>query len=123
MRGPLRCAALASLLASAAGCSFGVEDITSVPEHPTWENDVAPLLANHCTLCHGERASRGAPSYFRLDRFDDAGGRLGAGSMAAAALRQVEADRMPPAAAWGDGMGSKGKELLRRWVEQGAPAR
>jgi hypothetical protein len=28
---------------------------------------------------------------------------------------------MPPAAAWGDGVGPTGKQMLERWLTDGAP--
>ena len=106
---------------AAAACDFSVPDIDTVPEHPTYTADVRPLFDDHCLLCHGSRPSRGAPDDFRLDVYDDTGRTAGARSTADLVLRVVEDDEMPPAAAWGDGVGPNGKELLRRWVAQGAP--
>jgi hypothetical protein len=110
------------LLLALAGCDFGVDDISEVPENPTYEADVRPLLRNHCTLCHGVPAKRGAPGNFRLDQYDDDGeGRFGVRSMAGALVKEVREDEMPPAAEWGDGVGRNGKELLERWLAAGAP--
>jgi hypothetical protein len=42
-------------------------------------------------------------------------------AMASAILEKVKDDEMPPAAAWGDGIGPNGKKLLERWLADGAP--
>lgn len=141
-----RLAAAASLVVVAA-CDFSVPDIAEVPENPTFERDVKPLLDDHCNLCHGSPPNRGAPNDFRLDVYDAAGsaapmlgsrkggsrkgrdreddhdeGRLeGAREMAEDIVEVVEDGEMPPAAAWGDGVGPNGRAMLRRWLEQGAP--
>ena len=111
------------LVLSLSGCGFAAADIETVPEHPTYDTDVWPLLYDHCLLCHGARPSRGAPSYFRLDVYDDSDGIAGARTMARPALRLIENETMPPAAQRGDGVGPRGRELLRRWIDQGRPAR
>lgn len=118
-----RLVASAILAIALQACGFGVDDVDQVPDAPTFERDVAPLFHDHCTLCHGAPPARGAPGHFRLDVYADTPAKLGAQSMAFSALRRVEADDMPPAASWGDGLGPNGKKLLRRWVEQGAPER
>lgn len=132
----------AASLAFAAACDFAVPDIDEVPENPTYERDVKPLLADHCLLCHGSPPNRGAPNDFRLDvyDFDGAGAQMqgsrrrrgrdddrdedrlkGAYEMADDIVDEVEDGEMPPAAAWGDGVGPNGRAMLRRWLEQGAP--
>ena len=115
---------LAVALAALAGCDYGIDDIpaSEVPEHPTFEADVRPLLHDHCTLCHGVPAKRGAPGGFRLDQYDDdEEGRSGARAKAGAIVKIVKDDEMPPAAEWGDGSGPNGKKLLERWLADGAP--
>ena len=84
------------------------------------------MTSGHCSVttasvCHGSSPSRGAPSYFRLDVYDDSGSTLGAKTMAGAILSVVKSGKMPPAAKDGDGVGPNGLELLQRWVDQGAP--
>jgi hypothetical protein len=108
-------------LGAVYACSFGKADITTVPEHPTFEADVKPLLAEHCLLCHGYPAKRTAPTDFRLDVYDDADGVRGAKSEASRFVHSVEENEMPPAAAWGDGVGPNGKKLLQNWLADGAP--
>jgi len=68
---------LAAVLALAGSCHYGVADIASVPDYPTYAKDVRPLLYDHCLLCHGSSPIRGAPSYFRLDVYDDTDGVFG----------------------------------------------
>lgn len=60
-------AALALLLlaAAAAGCA------PEVPAEPTWVDDVRPILAANCIRCHSPPYIGGAPSVFRLDKFDN----------------------------------------------------
>lgn len=118
--------ALLALGAPAAlgACDYGIDDISAaeVPENPTYEADVAPLLHDHCTLCHSVPAKRGAPGRFRLDQYEeDETGRPGVQAMAGSIVKTVRDDEMPPAAAWGDGIGPNGKELLERWLADGAP--
>lgn len=95
----------------------GVADISHVADHPTYDDHVRPLLADHCLLCHGERPRGEAPKTFRLDVYEDVGGKLGAGSMADLIVDVVEKNEMPPLGE----LGPNGKKLLRRWLEQGAP--
>ena len=102
-------------------CKYGVDDINGVPANPTYERDVHPLYADHCLLCHSSPPDRGAPSYFRLDVYDDTNGVIGAMNMAAAALSDVKSSRMPPTAKDGDGVGPNGQALLTKWVGDGAP--
>ncbi len=110
-----------ALAALFSACNFAVADISTVPVSPTFTKDVLPLLDDHCNLCHGTDTNRGAPGDFRLDTYDDADGIRGALSMASEILGEIDSGSMPPAAAWGDGVGKNGKELIKRWIDQGAP--
>ena len=123
MRDKHRSRLIAPVLGAAllGSCHYGVGDISSVPDNPTYSRDVRPLLGNHCLVCHGSSPSRGAPSYFRLDVYDDGGSTVGAKTMAGVILAVVKSGEMPPAAKDGDGVGPNGLELLQRWVDQGAP--
>jgi len=105
-----------SLLLFVSACSSGVEDIYSVPPDPTYDKDVRFYLADHCVLCHGSPPNRGAPSSFRLDVYQDPA-KPAAFDMASSILSTVDSGHMPP----GGGLGPKGKEMLRLWVEHGAP--
>jgi hypothetical protein len=114
---------LVGVVSTCYACSFGKPDIASIPDHPTFEADVLPLLADHCLLCHGYPAKREAPTDFRLDVYDydkDHNVR-GAGDNPRHWVESIEGDEMPPAARWGDGVGKNGKGLLRRWLADNAP--
>lgn len=108
-------------LAGLSGCHYAVPDVKDAPLLPTYTRDVAPILRDHCVLCHGVPSDRGAPRDFRLDVFEDSGTVPGASSMAGDIVIEVESDVMPPAAAWGDGLGPNAKTVLRRWLDAGAP--
>ena len=116
----LRLGALFGAVAGTFACSFGKPDIATVPAHPSFATDVEPLLADHCLLCHGYPAKRNAPTNFRLDVYDD-NIVSGAHTEANRFVASVMNGKMPPAAAWGDGVGSNGKKLLQIWLADGAP--
>jgi hypothetical protein len=80
-----------------AGCGFSVPDVASVPDHPTFETDVLPVMNDHCNLCHSGNPNRGAPRSFRLDVYEDVGGTRG------------------------DGVGPNGTAIVEKWVADGAP--
>jgi len=110
-----------ALTALTGSCNYGIRDLGSVPDNPTFNRDVYPLFADHCLVCHGSPPDRGAPTYFRLDTYDDSPGAAGANSMASAALADVESGRMPPAARDGDAVGPNGLQMLQTWVKNGSP--
>ena len=112
---------LALSIAPVLSCDYGILDISSVPDNPTFGGDVYPLFADHCLVCHGSPPNRGAPAYFRLDQYDDAPGVVGAKSMAASAAGDVQSGRMPPASSFGDRVGPNGLQMLQRWVQDGSP--
>jgi hypothetical protein len=109
------------LAALAGSCHYGVTDISAVPDNPTYDHDVYPLFNDHCLLCHGSPPNRGAPSYFRLDVYDDTADAAGANSMAASCAGDVNINKMPPAAKGGDGVGPNGRQMLQKWLDNGAP--
>jgi len=102
-------------------CQYGVDDINGVPADPTYNRDIYPLFRDHCLLCHGSPANRGAPSTFRLDVYDDVNGVTGAKSYASMAAWDVMNNKMPPAAEHGDSLGPNGKAMLQKWADNGAP--
>ncbi len=114
---------LATIALATTACSFGKPDIATVPDHPTFEIDVKPLLADHCLLCHGYPAKRGAPTNFRLDVYDPPAGTTtpAAHQEAERFIGSIQDDKMPPAAAWGDGVGPNGKKMLQNWQNDGYP--
>jgi hypothetical protein len=110
---------LVVLTASLSACAK--PDIATVPAHPTFELDVKPLLADHCLLCHGYPATRGAPTSFRLDVYATSGGVQGAYEQGSRLVKATLNDHMPPAALWGEGVGPNGKKLLQNWQTDGYP--
>ena len=102
-------------------CHFSRPDIASAPDHPTFEKDVKPLLEDHCLLCHGYPATRTAPTDFRLDVYYSTGGVHGAQDEAGRFVKATLDDKMPPSAAWGDGVGPNGKKLLQNWLNDNYP--
>lgn len=118
MKLPLAVIAMTILTGS---CHYGVKDIASVPDNPTFNRDIYPLFRDHCLLCHSSPPDRGAPDYFRLDVYADTDKASGAQSMAVAALGDVKLGKMPPEAKHGDGVGPNGQAMLQKWVDNNAP--
>ncbi len=118
------------LLTSVAGCHYASPDLAYVPDSPTYDHDVRPLLSDHCVLCHGNPPNRGAPHTYRLDLYGDTDHPLGAqfcftvtvgSDTDPYCLRRIVKEEMPPAAKDGDGVGPNGIEMLRRWIANGLP--
>jgi len=98
---------------AATGCS------DSAPSEPTWHDDVAPILAANCVRCHGAPATGGAPTSFRLDRWEDSfdeRGRtiFGAGTMAEYIVARTETGEMPPRELE---LNTRQIDTLRNWFE------
>jgi len=96
-------------------CSYAVPDIPNVPANPTYSHDVWPLFQDHCLLCHSSPPDHGAPTYFRLDVYNDGNGVSGAHTMGSTAVNDVQIKRMPLAAKSGDGVGPNGLQMLLNW--------
>jgi len=90
---------------------------------PTYTADIAPLVQENCVACH----QRGGIGPFRLDSYEALTG--GGGDVAELALREIEADRMPP---WLPDPACRTfrnqriltpdqKATFRRWVTSGMP--
>ena len=98
-----------------------------VPASPTYFADVQPILAANCARCHGAVPSDPKIAKFRLDRYVqgdtatyDAWDYAQGGTTQAPMLRvavDLEAPAMPPDYELTD----RQREILTRWVEQGAP--
>ena len=69
-----------------------------VPETPSFQTDVLPILAANCVRCHGYPAIGGAPPEFRLDSYDEIEGVFGAAALASSIPPRLvdEAAPMPP---------------------------
>ena len=119
----LRLVAIAACALAIPACSLGKPDIATVPAHPTYATDVHSLLADHCLLCHNYPATRGAPTSFRLDVYDPPAGTStpAAHQEASRFIQSIDSGKMPPSAAWGDGVGPNGKAMLHNWASDGYP--
>jgi len=102
-------------------CHYGVADISTVPDNPTYDKDIYPLFRDHCLLCHSSPPDRNAPSYFRLDVYDSTSTVSGAKDMAGSSAYDVKIDKMPLGAKSGDGVGPNGYQMLQKWADNGAP--
>jgi len=105
--------AIVAMAALSGSCHYGVADISGVPDNPTYNRDIYPLLRDHCLVCHGSPPNRGAS--FSLDAYKDASDRI------ASILFDVDNDKMPPAAKAGDGIGPNGKAMLHKWSDNSTP--
>lgn len=98
-----------------------------VPASPTYFADVQPILGANCARCHGAVPSDPKIAKFRLDRYvqgdtatydawDYAQGGIAQAPMLRVAV-SLEAPVMPPDYE----LTERQREILTRWVEQGAP--
>jgi hypothetical protein len=96
-----------------------------VPANPTYFADVQPILRANCTRCHGADPSDPKIAKFRLDRyvkddlatFDVYDYAIGADSALMRVAVNLEAPAMPPDYTLTD----RQRDILARWVMQGAP--
>ena len=109
------------------GCpGFGSDgadgDFSDLPDNPEW-TDVSPVLDAYCNDCHSVPSQQGAPGGFRYDVCEDTADDSGASTFAARIqTRTVEALPSPmPPITYSPQPTAEDKELLRRWVDNGAP--
>lgn len=98
----------AMLCAAALGCS------AEVPETPSFQVDVMPILAANCVHCHADPVIGGAPLNLRLDSYDSAS--KYAELVKARVVPGAVPGPMPPRFPLDDDQ----VETLVRWVDQGA---
>ncbi len=109
---------LGTLLALASACGDN-----ETGEHPTWIEDIAPIVQANCLRCHAPPSLGGAPTDFRLDVYEDtplANGRIIRGAYTMArfiAIRMGEDGDMPPDFARSD----RQRDLVMKWWQDGAP--
>jgi peroxiredoxin len=84
----------------------------------TYYKDVAPILRNHCMMCHSD----GNVGPFTLTSFDDAADWMKTG------LREIKAGRMPPAQVESDlaipnqnTISAEEVKILESWIKSGKP--
>lgn len=90
-----------------------------------FENEVRPLLAEHCYQCHGEEKQKGGlrmDSLTHILKGGDSGASIVLGdpeqSLVVEAVRRSDPDfAMPPK----EELSAKQVEVLERWIAQGAP--
>lgn len=121
-----RSLAIAALLATPfllACPGFGDEEVGGIPEFPTYDVDVKPILDASCVPCHAVPPQAGAPPGFRLDQYeDDVNGVVGAYVVRFdIQFRAVDAANMPPATRPDLALTPEQRETIDRWVDQGAP--
>ena len=94
-----------------------------VPDSPSYQQHVAPILEANCVRCHGIPVLGGAPPGFRLDAYNDytAGALTISGAKtysSIVAMRVADGDRpMPPRF----GLDDYQIETLEKWDAAGAP--
>lgn len=105
------------------GCpGFGDEtgNLQEVPDRPTWDEHVLPIMDRYCNECHSVPAEQDAPGLFRLDECENTD-ILGAQAQAArSALRTFTIKDMPPAT-YAPQPSETEREVLQRWADTGAP--
>lgn len=115
----------------ALACIFVISQ-TSLGEEKLvgYRHDILPILSDRCFKCHGpDSASRQAG--LRLDRFEDATAALNSGAKAIVPgdlshsaiidrIMSTDADTTMPPPDSGKVLSAAEKELLRKWIEQGA---
>lgn len=100
---------------------LGDEEGGDVPENPTWNDDIQPILAENCATCHTDTPSNGAPDGFRLDSYADDADDIGAFQFRCDVRNRAvngNPSFMPPSTG---PIGSTERATIERWIEQGAP--
>ncbi|HSK03964.1 MAG TPA: hypothetical protein VK932_22075 [Kofleriaceae bacterium] len=99
-----------------------------VPASPTYFDDVQPILRANCVRCHGAVPSDPKIARFRLDRYVkrdeatfDAWDYAQASAAGAAPMIRVAVDLEAPAMPPDYALTERQRDILARWVEQGAP--
>ena len=107
--------------------TFAVLPLAFIPKaaaaepEPSFEKQVAPLLQSHCLKCHNSTKVRGdldLTGRAALLKGGQTGPAVAPGDSTASLLfAKVQAGKMPP----GRPLGADEVELLRRWIDAGAP--
>ncbi len=114
---------LAVLLLAAVGCPGFGSPLEEIVEAPSWDDDVAEIMAAKCAVCHTDPPVGGAPMGFRFDKYTtediDDGGLLGAFEMRERIdARAVVAGTMPPAAV--KPLTGEERLIIDEWISTGA---
>jgi len=96
----------------------------TLPPPPKFETDIGPLLAAHCGDCHGDttkEAGLDLRTVTAMIRGGESGSSLTPGKAAHSYLwTMIASGEMPPEGS--DRLSRRGRSLLRRWIEAGAPS-
>ena len=93
--------------------AFGAETID-------FNRQIRPLLSDKCFLCHGPDATT-RKTKLRFDQESSARAAIVSGNLLARVTSTNQALRMPPAYLGKDALTPAEIQLLRAWIEQGAP--
>ncbi len=106
------------------GCpGFGDEEPPSlfaeVPDVPTYQEHIKPLMEARCVECHADTPTLGAPDGFRLDVLEDTGGEGGLRTQAFRSKARMDALTMPPISR--PPTTDIERQIFDRWIECGLP--
>ena len=115
-----------SLYGSTAGAEAPEQNAPpAVPARVDFNRDVRPILSDHCFLCHGPDKNR-RKADLRLDLRDEAlkaeafvPGKPDESELVARILSTEPDETMPPPKS-NKKLDARQKEILKRWVQQGA---
>lgn len=124
IRGPVRAAVLAGVLALAP-VTRAATGPAPVPDHVEFNRDVRPILSDKCFACHGPDASH-RKGKLRLDLRDAAlqreafvPGQPGESELVARILSPHEDEVMPPPDS-NKRLDAREKAVLQQWIREGA---
>lgn len=114
------------LLAVVAGRAIAASADAALPATIEFNRDVRPILSDNCFYCHGPDPKH-REAKLRLDVRESAlkakaivPGKIGESEMLVRIMSEDPDDRMPPPDSH-KRLTTRQKEILKRWVEQGAP--
>lgn len=121
---PLVLLALLSTTFTLVGCpGFGdqanVGTLTEVPDEPTYEQHIKPIMALYCDSCHSGSPSNGAPGGFRTDLCAD-GDKPGLKSVASRSLARMRSDGRPMPPSSYTQVTDIENDTMALWVSRGA---
>ena len=130
----LLCAALLQASSLFAQIPVDFRETGDVQKPVDFQNEVRPILANHCFACHGfDDQGRQADLRLDLESADSASGGTASGGAGRAIvpgrpdqselvhrIHSEDPDLLMPPASFNKPLTDAQKEVLRRWIAQGA---
>ncbi|RLS69419.1 MAG: DUF1553 domain-containing protein [Planctomycetota bacterium] len=130
----LFCAALLQASSLFAQIPVDFQETGDVQKPVDYQNEVRPILANHCFACHGfDDQGRQADLRLDLESVDSASGDTASGGAGRAIvpgrpdqsemvrrIHSEDPDLLMPPASFNKPLTDPQKEILRRWIAQGA---